>query len=152
MQPTPTRSPTLYFVTEEPTAETMPAISCPGTIGKMAVPHSSRTWWMSLWQMPANLTSIWTSSSRSARRSISAGSSGAPAAAGTRAGVWLTGIPLSYGGGQPLFRMTGGQPLVQGAADVAYSVAGSGAPEAAAGEATLLGSGAADGWRSAVCG
>ena len=32
-QPTPTRSPTLYLVTSEPTAVTMPAISWPGTIG-----------------------------------------------------------------------------------------------------------------------
>ena len=53
MQPTPTRSPTAYFVTAEPTSVTVPAISWPGTIGKCAVPHSSRAWWMSLWQMPA---------------------------------------------------------------------------------------------------
>ena len=53
MQPTPTRSPTWYFVTAEPTAATTPAISWPGTIGKMAWPQSSLAWWMSLWQMPA---------------------------------------------------------------------------------------------------
>ena len=35
MQPTPTRSPTLYLVTPSPTAETTPAISWPGTMGKM---------------------------------------------------------------------------------------------------------------------
>ena len=32
-QPTPTRSPTLYFVTSDPTSVTTPAISWPGTIG-----------------------------------------------------------------------------------------------------------------------
>ena len=41
-QPTPTRSPTLYLVTLLPTALTIPAISWPGTMGKMALPHSSR--------------------------------------------------------------------------------------------------------------
>ena len=34
-QPTPTLSPTLYFVTLFPTAVTTPAISCPGTMGKI---------------------------------------------------------------------------------------------------------------------
>src|SRR6478735_11905293 len=87
MQPTPTRSPTLYRVTPDPTAETTPAISWPGTIGKMAGPHSSRTWWMSLWQMPANLTSISTSSSRSSRVSIVVACRGAPAEAADRAAV-----------------------------------------------------------------
>ncbi len=52
-QPTPTRSPTAYFVTSVPTSRTTPAISWPGTIGNRALPHSSRAWWMSLWQMPA---------------------------------------------------------------------------------------------------
>ncbi len=33
MQPTPTRSPTENLLTAPPTAATMPAISCPGTIG-----------------------------------------------------------------------------------------------------------------------
>ena len=37
------RSPTTNFVTEFPIALTVPAISWPGTIGKMAGPHSSRT-------------------------------------------------------------------------------------------------------------
>jgi len=32
-QPTPARSPTANFVTSVPTAETVPAISCPGTSG-----------------------------------------------------------------------------------------------------------------------
>ena len=36
----------------------MPAISWPGTIGKIAAPHSSRAWWMSEWQMPAYAMSI----------------------------------------------------------------------------------------------
>src|SRR5258707_1393962 len=39
--PTPTLSPTLYFVTLFPTALTTPAISCPGTMGKIEPPHSS---------------------------------------------------------------------------------------------------------------
>lgn len=52
MQPTPTRSPTAYFVTPGPTSETTPAISWPGTIGKIASPQPSLTWWMSEWQMP----------------------------------------------------------------------------------------------------
>src|SRR5690606_18727178 len=33
MQPTPTRSPTLYLETFDPTSVTIPAISCPGTSG-----------------------------------------------------------------------------------------------------------------------
>ena len=45
--PTPTRSPTLNFETSEPTSVTMPAISCPGTIGYVTGPHSPRTVWMS---------------------------------------------------------------------------------------------------------
>ena len=36
-QPTPTRSPTAYLVTPGPTSATMPAISWPGTIGKIGV-------------------------------------------------------------------------------------------------------------------
>src|SRR5690348_1958849 len=87
MQPTPTRSPTLYFVTPSPTAETTPAISWPGTMGKCALPHSSRTWWMSLWQMPANLMSMRTSSSRRSRCSTVRASKGAPALGATSAGV-----------------------------------------------------------------
>ncbi len=53
MQPTPTRSPTEKRVTASPTAATVPAISWPGTIGKMPSAQPSRAWWMSLWQMPA---------------------------------------------------------------------------------------------------
>ena len=34
-------------------AETVPAISWPGTIGNSLPPHSSRAWWMSEWQTPA---------------------------------------------------------------------------------------------------
>ncbi len=80
MQPTPTRSPTLNRVTPGPTSDTTPAISWPGTIGKIASPQPSRTWWMSEWQIPANLMSISTSCSRTARRSIVVRSSGALAA------------------------------------------------------------------------
>jgi hypothetical protein len=47
MQPTPTRSPTANLVTPGPTSVTIPAISWPGTIGKMASPQPSRAWWMS---------------------------------------------------------------------------------------------------------
>ena len=64
MQPTPTRSPTWNLVTPGPTSVTMPAISWPGTIGKMPSPQPSRAWWMSEWQIPANLMSIRTSYSR----------------------------------------------------------------------------------------
>ena len=53
MQPTPTMSPTANPVTFSPTASTTPPISWPGTMGKIAGPHSSLAWWMSLWQMPA---------------------------------------------------------------------------------------------------
>lgn len=80
MQPTPTRSPTWNLVTPGPTSETMPAISWPGTIGKMASPQPSRAWWMSEWQIPANLMSIRTSNSRTARRSMVVRSRGALAA------------------------------------------------------------------------
>src|SRR6478736_9581569 len=97
MQPTPTRSPTWYFVTPSPTAETTPAISWPGTMGKMALPHSSRTWWMSLWQMPANLMSMRTSSSRRSRCSTVRGSKAAPALGATSAGVEITGVSPSRG-------------------------------------------------------
>ncbi len=69
-QPTPTRSPTAYFVTASPTAATVPAISWPVTSGKWAGPHSSRTVWMSEWQMPANATSMRTSSGRRSRCSM----------------------------------------------------------------------------------
>src|SRR6185312_1234646 len=50
--PTPTLSPTLYRVTFGPIFDTIPVISCPGTIGNMDPPHSSPTWWMSVWHIP----------------------------------------------------------------------------------------------------
>ena len=53
MQPTPTRSPTLWLVTSVPTSVTMPTISWPGTTGNGWVPQSPLTVWMSEWQMPA---------------------------------------------------------------------------------------------------
>ena len=53
MQPTPTRSPTVYLVTPDPISSTVPAISCPGTSGKWTSPHSARAVWMSEWQIPA---------------------------------------------------------------------------------------------------
>lgn len=94
MQPTPTRSPTLNLVTPGPTSDTMPAISWPGTIGKMASPQPSRAWWMSEWQMPANLMSIRTSCSRTSRRSMVVRSSGALAAgAAYAATVVMPGSP-----------------------------------------------------------
>lgn len=80
MQPTPTRSPALNLVTPGPASETTPAISWPGTIGKIALPQPSRTWWMSEWQMPTKVMSICTSFSPTARRSMVVRSSGALAA------------------------------------------------------------------------
>ena len=53
MQPTPTRSPMAYLVTSAPVSSTVPAISWPGTSGKMTFPHSPRAVWMSEWQIPA---------------------------------------------------------------------------------------------------
>ena len=76
MQPTPARSPTAKPVTSAPTALTRPTISWPGTIGNSAPPHSSLAWWMSLWQMPLNRMSIWTSRGPTARRSIVVGARG----------------------------------------------------------------------------
>src|SRR4051794_33707900 len=72
----PALSPTLNLVTPEPTAETMPTISWPGTMGYLALPHSLRTWWMSEWQMPEYLMSMTISSSLGARRSKVKGSRG----------------------------------------------------------------------------
>ena len=51
-----------------PTSLTTPAISCPGVSGYVVSPHSPRTVWMSLWQMPANVMSMRTSSARRSRR------------------------------------------------------------------------------------
>ncbi|MNI45184.1 hypothetical protein D3C73_996000 [compost metagenome] len=70
MQPTPTRSPTLCLVTSEPTSVTMPAISWPGANGYCCGPQSPRTVWISEWQMPANLISMWTSLGPTSRRSM----------------------------------------------------------------------------------
>jgi len=39
-QPTPTASPTLKLVTKDPTYLTIPANSCPGTIGYLVFPKS----------------------------------------------------------------------------------------------------------------
>ena len=61
MQPTPTRSPTWWRVTSEPTSVTMPTISWPGTTGKGWGPQSPLTVWMSEWQMPAYSISMRTS-------------------------------------------------------------------------------------------
>ena len=47
MQPTPTRSPSEYLVASLPTASTVPAISWPGTSGKIASPQSLWAVWMS---------------------------------------------------------------------------------------------------------
>ena len=76
-QPTPTRSPGLNLVTELPTSRTTPAISCPGTRGKVAGPHSSRAVWMSEWQIPAYWTSKSTSCGPGSRLVIVTFSNGA---------------------------------------------------------------------------
>jgi hypothetical protein len=79
MQPTPARSPALKRVTSFPTCFTRPTISCPGTMGKVEPPHSSRAWWRSEWQTPQKRISMWTSFGPGARRSKSNGMSGDPA-------------------------------------------------------------------------
>ena len=43
---------TLNLVTPEPTSETMPVISWPGTHGYLVFFHSLSTWCRSEWQMP----------------------------------------------------------------------------------------------------
>src|SRR4051812_13137534 len=68
--PMPTWSPTLNLVTSSPTELTTPAISWPGTMGKLGCPHSAFTVWMSEWQMPQNLMSIDTSCGPGSRRVI----------------------------------------------------------------------------------
>ncbi|MNU87831.1 hypothetical protein D3C71_776280 [compost metagenome] len=77
MQPTPAKSPTLKAVTPAPTSVTRPMISCPGTIGNVELPQSSRAWCRSEWQMP--LYRIWmrTSPACTGRRSKENGTSGA---------------------------------------------------------------------------
>jgi hypothetical protein len=80
MQPTPARSPALKRVTAAPTRRTVPTISWPGTMGKVAPPHSSRTWWRSEWQTPQKAMSSSTSFGPGSRRSNSNGTSGVAAA------------------------------------------------------------------------
>src|SRR5262245_57145670 len=87
MQPTPTRSPTLTFVTCGPSSRARPTISWPGTIGNTELPHSPRAWWMSEWQTPQNRISIRTSLGPGARRSKLHGASGASADWATYAAV-----------------------------------------------------------------
>ncbi len=69
MQPTPARSPGLKRFTSAPTRATRPTISWPGTMGKTPPPHSSRTWWISVWQTPQKAISIRTSCGPTSRRS-----------------------------------------------------------------------------------
>src|SRR5215467_60975 len=71
--PTAARSPSLNFVTAEPTLVTRPTISWPGTHGYtvgITPLHSSRTWWRSEWQIPQKRISICTSGSVGSRRAI----------------------------------------------------------------------------------
>src|SRR5271154_7583735 len=73
MQPTAARSPSLNFLTAEPTFVTRPTISCPGTQGYtvgITPLHSSRTWCRSEWQMPQYKISICTSCSVGSRLEI----------------------------------------------------------------------------------
>src|SRR5579864_8192123 len=71
MQPTAARSPALNLATAEPTLDTRPTISWPGTIGYtvgMNSLHSLRTECRSEWQIPQNRISICTSCSVGSRR------------------------------------------------------------------------------------
>ena len=43
---------TLKVSTSAPTSVTMPTISCPGTMGKVELPHSPLIWCKSEWQIP----------------------------------------------------------------------------------------------------
>src|SRR3569833_776314 len=70
MQPTPTRSPTLNFVTPGPTATTLPTISWPGTHGYFVPDHSPRTVCRSEWQPPQYSMAILTSLGPGSRRSM----------------------------------------------------------------------------------
>ncbi len=94
-QPTPTRSPTACRVTSSPTSSTVPAISWPTVNGKCAGPHSSRTVWMSEWQMPAKAMAMRTSSGRRSRRSIVPCRNPEVAESAMSAGV-VVGIPQPY--------------------------------------------------------
>ena len=86
-QPTPTTSPTAWSVTSDPTSLTVPMISWPGVIGKIPPPHSSRAWWMSEWQIPAQRMSMRTSLPRRSRRSMVVGSKSAEARGTESAGT-----------------------------------------------------------------
>src|SRR5690349_14621905 len=115
MQPTPTRSPTAYFVTSAPTSATIPAISCPTTIGYGVGPHSLRAVWMSEWQMPAYLMSIRTSCGPTSRRSIVVGASGSVADGAAYAFTVVVTVLL----GVPVLcvQVTAGRPDVGGPDD-----------------------------------
>jgi hypothetical protein len=76
MQPIAARSPGLYLVTADPTLTTRPTISWPGTTGKVALPHSLRATWRSVWQMPQKRISSCTSCSVRSRRGIRVEASG----------------------------------------------------------------------------
>jgi hypothetical protein len=76
MHPTAATSPTFSFVTLLPTLITRPTISCPGTIGNIDPPHSSRAEWMSEWHTPQCVISIWTSRSPGSRREKVNGANG----------------------------------------------------------------------------
>ena len=43
---------TLKVSTLAPTSVTIPTISCPGTMGKVELPHSPLIWCRSEWQIP----------------------------------------------------------------------------------------------------
>src|ERR1700722_19954592 len=51
-QPTPTLSPTARSFTADPTAVTVPTISCPGMNGYLLIPQSLSMRWISLKQTP----------------------------------------------------------------------------------------------------
>src|SRR6267143_695620 len=84
-------SPALNLLTCLPTCLTRPTISCPGTIGKRAgrAPlHSSRTWWMSEWQIPQKRISMSTSFGPGSRRSMVSGARGLVLEVAAYAGVF----------------------------------------------------------------
>lgn len=90
-----TRSPSENLVTSAPAADTMPAISCPGTSGYVVVPNSLRARLTSVWQTPQYAMSITTSVGPTSRRSLEVGLNGSPGPTVERA---LTGrlrhVPL----------------------------------------------------------
>ena len=73
MQPTPTMSPTRCSCTASPTRDTRPITSWPGMHGYTVLDHSLRTWWMSEWHTPQNITAISTSFGAGSSRSNSMG-------------------------------------------------------------------------------